>query len=79
MPVEHEIPKSMFGIFSKDISVAGSLDKWEESLTTNSRTDYEAQVAREAVRISAKNYANAPPVQTPQAAQISPLEFGGAA
>ena len=40
LPVEHEVPKPMF-LFGKEISVEGSLLKWEESLTTNTLTDYD--------------------------------------
>ena len=40
IPVEHVVPKPMF-LFGKEISVASSLAKWEESLTTNTHTNYQ--------------------------------------
>ena len=38
-PVEHEFPKPMF-LFGKTINITASLAKWEESLTTNTHTNY---------------------------------------
>lgn len=40
IPVEHEVPKPMF-LFGKEISIEASLHKWEESLTTNTHTNYD--------------------------------------
>ena len=39
LPVEHDTLKP--GLFTKYISVEGSLHKWEGELTTNNRTDYD--------------------------------------
>ena len=43
LPVEQVVPKPMF-LFGKEISIEGSLSKWEQSLTTNTLTNYEEQV-----------------------------------
>ena len=59
-PVEHEVPKPMF-LFGKEISITGSLAKWEESLTTNTHTNYQEQVSLRALKITSS--------KTPQAAQ----------
>lgn len=60
IPVEFEMPKPMF-LFGKEISVTGSLTKWEQSLTTNTLTNYQEQVSMRAVKITQ--------AKTPQAAQ----------
>ena len=59
LPVEHTIPKPTF-LFGKEISVTGSLSKWEESLTTNTQTNYQEQVSLRALKITSS--------KTPQAA-----------
>ena len=41
-------------LFGKDVSIQTSLDKWEQSLTTNTLTDYDDRVAQQALRISEK-------------------------
>ena len=64
LPVEHEVPKPMF-LFGKEISVEGSLLKWEESLVTNNLTDYDEQISKQALLISAKNGKPALVAQTP--------------
>ena len=41
LPIDHEVPKPVF-LFGKEISVQGSLYKWEENLTTNTLTNYDS-------------------------------------
>lgn len=69
IPVEHEVPKPMF-IFGKEISIEASLHKWEESLTTNTLTNYDEQISKQALRMSAKN-STVPVASTPMAASAS--------
>ena len=45
LPVDFEAVKPSF-LFGKDISVQSSLAKWEESLATNTLTDYEERVSQ---------------------------------
>ena len=52
-------------LFGKEISVEGSLLKWEESLVTNNLTDYDEQISKQALLISAKNGKPAMVAQTP--------------
>ena len=67
LPIEHHVPKPMF-LFGKEINIEKSLHKWEENLTTNTLTDYDEQVSKQAMRISAKNSTKPIVAQTPMAA-----------
>ena len=54
MPIEREVPTPMF-LFGKDISIQDSLDKWEQNLTTNTLTNYDEQVSKQALKNQEKS------------------------